>query len=210
MGASPRCGKSYRRVADTFQKRGYEVRQGDDPEAAYRYLSEDGDSHRLYVLDDPLGGLRLIPDTSAVLDRIRKMISGLHPNRKLIVVQNRHLLTEGMRKERLEDCSLENRPWRDLGVLDGSFLSRVWVELSGAASVSPCSLSVRQEALLQQHFREVILLLDGDKAGRSAGTIIAKRLVSKLSTRLVEIPDGGQPDQLGSDQIRCLCIPGYF
>lgn len=79
-----------------------------------------------------------------------------------------------------------------------------------AVALMGCSLSVRQEALLQQHFREVILLLDGDKAGRSAGTIIAKRLVSKLSTRLVEIPDGGQPDQLGSDQIRCLCIPGYF
>ena len=73
-----------------------------------------------------------------------------------------------------------------------------------------CSLSIRQEELLRQHFREVILLLDGDKAGRSAGTIIAKRLVSKLSTRLVEVPDGSQPDQMGADQIRCLCIPGYF
>jgi DNA primase len=73
-----------------------------------------------------------------------------------------------------------------------------------------CSLSIRQEALLQQHFREVILLLDGDKAGRSAGALIAKRLVSKLSTRLIEVPDGSQPDEMGVDQIRCLCIPGYF
>jgi DNA primase len=73
-----------------------------------------------------------------------------------------------------------------------------------------CSLSVRQEELLHKHFREVILLLDGDKAGRSAGAIIAERLVSKLSTRLVEVPHGSQPDQMGADQIRCLCIPGYF
>jgi DNA primase len=73
-----------------------------------------------------------------------------------------------------------------------------------------CSLSIRQEELLQQHFREVILLLDGDKAGRSAGALMAKRLVSKLSTRLTEVPDGSQPDQMGVDQIRCLCIPGYF
>lgn len=73
-----------------------------------------------------------------------------------------------------------------------------------------CSLSFRQEDLLAQHFQEVVLLLDGDKAGRSAGTAIAGRLVSKLSTRLVEIPAGNQPDQLGADQIRCLCIPGYF
>jgi DNA primase len=73
-----------------------------------------------------------------------------------------------------------------------------------------CSLSVRQEELLQQHFREVILLLDGDKAGRNASAAIAERLVSKLSTRLVEVPDGRQPDQMGADQIRCLCVPGYF
>jgi DNA primase len=73
-----------------------------------------------------------------------------------------------------------------------------------------CSLSLRQEELLHEHFREVVLLLDGDRAGRAAGAGIAQRLVSKVSTRLIEIPDGSQPDQLGADQIRCLCIPGYF
>jgi DNA primase len=73
-----------------------------------------------------------------------------------------------------------------------------------------CSLSQHQERLLQQHFQEVILLLDGDRAGRAAGIAIAARLCSKISTRLVEIPSGTQPDQLGADQIRCLCIPGYF
>ena len=73
-----------------------------------------------------------------------------------------------------------------------------------------CALSQHQERLLQQRFQEVILLLDGDRAGRAAGIAIAARLCSKISTRLVEIPSGTQPDQLGADQIRCLCIPGYF
>lgn len=77
-------------------------------------------------------------------------------------------------------------------------------------SLMGCSLSPRQEELLQERFQEVILLLDGDKAGRTAAIKIASRLVSKVSTRLVEIPTGSQPDQLGADQIRCLCIPGYF
>jgi DNA primase len=54
------------------------------------------------------------------------------------------------------------------------------------------------------------LLLDGDKAGRAASTSIAAQLVPKLSTRLVQVPEGSQPDQLSEDQIRCLCIPGYF
>ena len=73
-----------------------------------------------------------------------------------------------------------------------------------------CSLSPHQEQLLRGHFDEVILMLDGDKAGRTAGPTIAARLVSTLSTRIVEVPAGSQPDQLGADQIRCLCIPGYF
>jgi DNA primase len=82
--------------------------------------------------------------------------------------------------------------------------------LPGVVALMGCSLSLRQEQLLCEYFREVILLLDGDKAGRAAGTAIAQRLVSKVSTRLVEIPPGSQPDQLGADQLRCLCIPGYF
>jgi DNA primase len=73
-----------------------------------------------------------------------------------------------------------------------------------------CSLSLRQEDLLKRHFQEVILFLDGDKAGRTAAITIASRLVSKVSTRHVEIPSRSQPDQLGADQIRCLCVPGYF
>ena len=73
-----------------------------------------------------------------------------------------------------------------------------------------CSLSRRQEELLQEHFREVVLLLDGDNAGRRAGAAIAQRLVSKVSTRLVELPGGSQPDMLSADQIRCFCIPDYF
>lgn len=73
-----------------------------------------------------------------------------------------------------------------------------------------CSLSRRQEDLLEQRFSEVVLLLDGDNAGRTASANLAARLVHKLSTRVLCVPDGSQPDQLSEDQIRCLCIPGYF
>jgi DNA primase len=82
--------------------------------------------------------------------------------------------------------------------------------LPGVVALMGCSLSSHQEQLLQRHFREVILLLDGDKAGRTAGTAIAGRLVRTLSTRRIELADGSQPDQLGADQIRCHCIPDYF
>jgi DNA primase len=73
-----------------------------------------------------------------------------------------------------------------------------------------CSLSQRQEVLLQNHFQHVTLMLDGDNAGRRAGAAIAARLVTKLAVRVVEIPLGSQPDQLGADQIHCLCDPDFF
>lgn len=82
--------------------------------------------------------------------------------------------------------------------------------LSCVVALMGCTLSLWQEALLQERFQEAVLFLDGDKAGRAASVTIAERLVSKLSTRIVEIPADRQPDQLGADQIRCLCIPGYF
>jgi DNA primase len=82
--------------------------------------------------------------------------------------------------------------------------------LPGVVALMGCSLSIRQEELLCERFREVTLFLDGDSAGRIGGAAIAQRLVSKVSTRLIEAPAGSQPDQLGADQIRCLCIPGYF
>ncbi len=53
-------------------------------------------------------------------------------------------------------------------------------------------------------------MLDGDNAGRHAGALIAARLVTKLAVRVVEIPHGSQPDQLGTDQIHCLCDPDFF
>ncbi len=82
--------------------------------------------------------------------------------------------------------------------------------LPGVVALMGCSLSLRQEELLCEHFREVVLLLDGDRAGRAAAAAIARRLVSKVATKTVEVPGGSQPDQLGADQIRCLCVAGYF
>lgn len=73
-----------------------------------------------------------------------------------------------------------------------------------------CSLSRQQEVLLQQHFHQITLMLDGDNAGRRAGAMIAARLVTKVAVRVVEIPLGRQPDQLGADQIHCLCDPDFF
>ena len=64
-----------------------------------------------------------------------------------------------------------------------------------------CSLSERQEKQLIAHFKQVVLMLDGDEAGRQASSEIAGRLVHRVHVRIVDLPDGKQPDQLSAWEI---------
>jgi DNA primase len=66
------------------------------------------------------------------------------------------------------------------------------------------SLSATQEAGLLHHFERIILMLDGDAAGRAASAAIATRLSGWRSVAVVRVPDGSQPDQFSSSTIRQL------
>src|ERR1017187_9183698 len=67
-----------------------------------------------------------------------------------------------------------------------------------------CSLSEEQEKLLARHFRQVVLMLDGDEAGRRAAGDIAGRLARRAWVRVVDVPAGKQPDQLLTQEVREL------
>ncbi len=67
-----------------------------------------------------------------------------------------------------------------------------------------CALSGQQEELLLERFQAVVLMLDGDKAGRSGSRAIAARLSGRCSVGEVHVPDGAQPDQLPPEVIRRL------
>jgi DNA primase len=68
------------------------------------------------------------------------------------------------------------------------------------------SLSNAQKQLLEHNFQQVALMLDGDKAGRLASSVIGARLINKLYVKVIQLPSDNQPDQLSTDQIRCfLC-----
>jgi DNA primase len=58
------------------------------------------------------------------------------------------------------------------------------------------SLSAEQENALRAALDRVILLLDGDPAGRAASRAIAARLSRRYRVAEVQVPDGAQPDQL--------------
>jgi DNA primase len=75
---------------------------------------------------------------------------------------------------------------------------RVCVALMG------CSMSAEQEAQLASRFRRAVIMLDGDEAGRKAVVEIAGRLARKMWMRVVNVPDGKQPDQLSTEELQAL------
>ena len=66
------------------------------------------------------------------------------------------------------------------------------------------SLSREQENALLEAFDRVVLLLDGDAAGRAASRPIAARLSRRCWVAEVQVPDGAQPDQLSLAAIQQL------
>jgi DNA primase len=63
------------------------------------------------------------------------------------------------------------------------------------------SLSEVQEKLLLERFQQLVLMLDGDEAGRRASQQLAARLWRKVSLSMAGVPSGRQPDQLSSEEI---------
>jgi DNA primase len=60
------------------------------------------------------------------------------------------------------------------------------------------SVSDRQSELLNTYFRELVVMLDGDEAGRRASRMLAARWPAAY---LAWVPAGWQPDQLSSEEI---------
>lgn len=73
-----------------------------------------------------------------------------------------------------------------------------------AVGLLGCQLSVVQEQLLVSRFEEVIVLLDGDEAGRTASRDIAARLVTQMFVRVVDLGDAEQPDCMSTEALRQL------
>ena len=91
-------------------------------------------------------------------------------------------------------------------VLVEGFFDCIRVTQAGHACVAlmGCSMSRDQEAQLVDHFRRVVVMLDGDKAGQSGATEIAGRLAHSVWVRAVDVAEGRQPDQLSTEELQAL------
>ncbi|HEV2174869.1 MAG TPA: toprim domain-containing protein, partial [Nitrospira sp.] len=67
------------------------------------------------------------------------------------------------------------------------------------------TMSKAQEKLIGEYFGHVIVMLDGDNAGREAAVGIADRLKRVVyQVQLVDLPQGVQPDQLSTGEVHQL------
>ncbi len=96
-------------------------------------------------------------------------------------------------------------------VLVEGFFDCVKVTQAGFACVAlmGSTMSKVQAELLADHFAEVVVMLDGDEAGRNASVEILDRLQRIVyRVRAVSLEDGVQPDTLTPDEIRRLLTQG--
>lgn len=64
------------------------------------------------------------------------------------------------------------------------------------------SLSEMQEKILLERFPQLVLMLDGDEAGRRASQQLVGRLAGKVAVAVTEMASGRQPDQLSSEEVQ--------
>jgi DNA primase len=96
----------------------------------------------------------------------------------------------------------------NLAVLVEGFFDCFKVRQAGYPSISllGSSLSKEQEELICNHFKKVVLLFDGDDAGRAATDDCLQRLGRRLWVQAISLPDSVQPDQLSTEEIQTMLV----
>jgi DNA primase len=91
-------------------------------------------------------------------------------------------------------------------LLEGGW-SVFWLHQNGypnVVSVLGSAVSKEQAGLLAARYGGVQILFDGDAAGREGARKAALELASRVWVRIVECPDGLQPDRLPSHELKKL------
>jgi DNA primase len=90
-------------------------------------------------------------------------------------------------------------------VVEGLFSAlKLWQAKIPAVALLGCSLSEVQEDLLCRHINRIVLLLDGDDAGRTATSQCLVRLGRRVWVRAISLPEDSQPDQLSAEEIKAM------
>ncbi len=117
--------------------------------------------------------------------------------------QKRHVLWNFHREVR------ELGPDAEVIVVEGFFdLMRVKEVGYPCVALLGSGISQEQEDLLSTYFKRVILMLDGDDAGKATTDECLRRLGRRMFVKALELPEGKQPDMLSRQEIVLLLMKG--
>ncbi len=94
----------------------------------------------------------------------------------------------------------------DRVVLVEGFFDAIKVFEAGFAVVAlmGATMSARQVELLSEHFSKIVLLLDGDNAGRCGTQRAQEMLAKRMQVLIAPLPDKRQPDKFEPYQLKEL------
>jgi len=203
------------RKPSTEEKRGEGTEPGNKPlgfelkgvDLAHPYLAERGITKEtaetfgvgLFSGRGSLSGRVVIP----IHNELGELVA--YAGRSIDGSEPRYKLPAGFHKSHVL-FNLHRATGAEVIVVEGFFdCMKVWQSgRSSVVALMGSSLSDRQERLLVGRFQRVALLLDGDDAGRTAVQEIAARLIPQVYVKIVEPPEGKQPDQLDEEQLKGL------
>lgn len=206
-------------------EKGVEQREGSDERAENKPLTftlKDVDLKHPYVRSRGIKeetarefGVGLFPGKGSMSGRVVIPIHNgkgelvAYAGRAIDAIEPKYKLPSGFHKSielfnlhRVIACERE----QDVVIIVEGFFDCLKVWQSGSPNVVALmgsTLSDDQEKLLGR-LKSVILFLDGDEAGKGAAKAIAGRLVHSHFVKVISLPEGKQPDQLSSEEIRRL------
>ncbi|MBJ9644322.1 hypothetical protein I5520_20340 [Citrobacter sp. FDAARGOS_156] len=130
LSGKPRVGKSSvaRWIAASYQSQGYRVLRTQDADAAERFLLDPVSSHRLVLIDDPLGGAHATNKPHEKWMLLKRVIDNAAAGRKVIVAQGQDRLYELNGVHDLSALQLVGHHWNDLSDTPDSFLLKCWAQ----------------------------------------------------------------------------------
>lgn len=98
---------------------------------------------------------------------------------------------------------------KGLILVEGFFgCMRVWqAGFKNAVALIGSSLSEEQEKLVINAIGlqgKIVLMFDGDKAGQECKDDVLDRLITKVFVKVINLPEGSQPDKLSNEEIKKL------
>lgn len=151
LAGPPRAGKTWtsRTIGSLLQAHGVAVKTGSYIDEAERYLTDDVDGHRAYILDDPLGSREPIENPSAAMANLARLSALTQAGRYLIVAQTENVLLQVRGTNDLAKCRVGSQSWTSLARLPAMVATEIWRSSAEAQGLSEAAISTVEKIIEQ-------------------------------------------------------------